>query len=465
MTQYARWVDHNEREIPAVQPSRRLSFLRFFLRYPIFLLAFGPPILKPPTSGVDTSKAHFDFWNIVQVGWLFVVAVRAIFRLVGPRSILIPWQVRSILKYAFFLGILFIMSVVYSPGRTISAEYSILYFLNLICVMEFLVDAYRNPPNWMQCVMYLRVISLMLFALVLLILPFKPALVMMVQPGAGIRLICGAVATVPLICPLTAIISAYCFLHSLESRFRSVVLFLIGFIGLMITQTRGGEIAMFAILGLLAFGWARTSKRSASIFIAGFMATILLAGVFIGTVGGERIWNIFNRGQDIGGIVTATGRTKVWADVIQYSVTHPEGMGYIAGIRASRIATNSDTSMHVSLNNVGGTDNAYMQVLADAGWLALTLYLTMLVKVLVLGWRTAKTSSTVARAPITTTAHALRCSLLLLAFCLLEQMEGSNFVIPLREEFYIQNIIIVIILGASASVIIAFRSRETSFRV
>jgi hypothetical protein len=44
-------------------------------------------------------------------------------------------------------------------------------------------------------------------------------------------------------------------------------------------------------------------------------------------------------------------------------------------------------------------------------------------------------------------------------------MEGSNFVIPLREEFYIQNIIIVIILGASASVIIAFRSRETSFRV
>src|ERR1035437_4551858 len=152
MQQSARWIDSNDYEVPGAQHPRRLSFLKFLMRYPIFLLAFGPPIFRSRGAlvGVDTSQAHFDFWSIFQVGWISLIALRAILRLAAARSILIPKQIRSILKLAFFLGLLLLASVAYSPGRIVSAEFTILYFLILICVVEFIVDAYRNPPDWMQ---------------------------------------------------------------------------------------------------------------------------------------------------------------------------------------------------------------------------------------------------------------------------------------------------------------------------
>src|ERR1700678_4347073 len=97
-------IDRSEREILAAQAPRRLSMVRFFLRYPIFLLAFGPPIFRAPIAASDANQAHFDLWSVFQFGWIFLIALRAILRLVSTRSILIPKQIRSILRLAFFLG-------------------------------------------------------------------------------------------------------------------------------------------------------------------------------------------------------------------------------------------------------------------------------------------------------------------------------------------------------------------------
>jgi hypothetical protein len=41
-------------------------------------------------------------------------------------------------------------------------------------------------------------------------------------------------------------------------------------------------------------------------------------------------------------------------------------------------------------------------------------------------------------------------------------MESSNFTIPLQGPFYYQNIIVAIILGASATLLIASRTQYTS---
>jgi hypothetical protein len=51
----------------------------------------------------------------------------------------------------------------------------------------------------------------------------------------------------------------------------------------------------------------------------------------------------------------------------------------------------------------------------------------------------------------------------LLIFCLGEGIEDSNFINPLRQEFYSQYIILAIILGASVSMLTASRTRNTSF--
>jgi hypothetical protein len=409
-------------------------------------------------AGFDTSQAHFDAWSILQVGWLLLIAVRAIMRLSSERLIHIPKQVRSILKYPFFLGLLYLVSVTYSPGRIVSAEYCVLYFLFFICFFEFLVDIYRNPPDWIQCLFYLRFISLLLLGLIILVLPIEPTLVMNIVPGAGIRILGGTVAAMALICPIIAIISAYSFLHTLEPRTRAALFLLVGLAGTLPTQVRGAEISLFLVLVLLIAVSPKTGRRSTYLFIAGSTAFILVLGLIVGTVGGVRVWSKFNRGQDNEGIVTLSGRTGVWKSLIQYSMTHPQGTGYIAGIRRFHGGASAE-SMHGTLNNIGGTDNAYMETLADAGWLALLFYLIMLAKVAALGWLLVKRHTSIKPWSDRSAVDAIRCSLLLLIYCLGVGVEDTGFVNPLRQEFYIQNIIIAIILGASTCMLIALRSR------
>jgi hypothetical protein len=460
MTQASQWLEEEDFETRAAQPSKHLSFLKFLVRYPIFLLAFGPPVIRATDkyAGFNTAQAHFDPWNVLQVGLLCLIGFRAIYRLAAAEKVFIPRQIHSVLKCSILLGLLFLISVAYSPGRVISTEYSILYFLNLACVVEFIVDVCRNPPNWIQCLFHLRTILFLAFAVVLLVLPFKPAFVMAVVPGAGIRLLGGSVASVGVICPIIAIISAYSFLHSFESRVRSTLFFLVGIVGLATTQVRGAELALFIVFAISAIRCARTSRRAAHIFLFGCLASILIAGVFVATGAGERIWNTFNRGQDTEGILSASGRTSVWTWLIQQSLTHPQGMGYIAGIRAT-VRPEYETNLHLSLTYVGGTDNSYMETLADAGWLALALYLIMLAKTAALGWRFAGRRALEMPVPDRAARHAIRCSLLLFLFCLVTEMEGSTFVLPLRQEFYIQNIVIAIILGTSARMLIVSRTR------
>lgn len=435
----------------SVSGPRRMSTIRFFLSYPMFLLAFGPPEFKPPVIGVDTSQAHFDVWNVFQVGWISAIALRAIIRLTTARSIVMPRQIRSVLKIAFILGVLFAVSVLYSPGRVISAEYCVLYFLNLACVVEFIAGAQRNPPDWIQCIFQLRLVALLLVAAVLLTLFVAPILVLH-QDG---RLMGGAIASMPFYCPIIAIISAYTFLHSLESRVRAGLYFMFGVAGTVVTQTRGAELSLAFILLMIGVSWAKRGRRSAHLAVSGTMALAVLAGALVAIFGADTIWQDFNRGQGADTLVTASGRTGVWEDQVMYCVTHPQGMGYIAGVRAFHRRDYS-TNLHAALTNIGGTDNSYMEVLTDAGWLALVLYVTYIFKTLQLGWRFAGRKAGMMRTD-SAMYHLLNCALFLMAFCLAEGVESSKYVIPLFGPFYAQNILIAVLLAASGNALISAR--------
>jgi hypothetical protein len=298
-----------------------------------------------------------------------------------------------------------------------------------------------------------------LFIVALVTLLFKPILVMALIPGIGIRLTGGAVAPVTVICPMIAIIAAYSFMYSLESRVRSTFFFLVGLAGTVATQSRGSELALLLLLALLAMEWSNTSKRSAYLFITGFMASIVLFGGLLGGIGGERIWNIFNRGQSMEGIKTGSGRTEIWKFVIQYCMTHPQGMGYIAGFRIL-FRQYFSIGSQVYGQHIGNAHNSFLDILADAGWLALTIYLIMLVKIVRIGLRYARKYTFMTRAPDSASRHALRCALFLLFSCFANGMDTADFSVPLRESFYLQFIIISIILGISARMIAASRSQH-----
>jgi hypothetical protein len=464
MTQSGQWIEGAQARSPKPRSSTHLSTISFLIRYPIFLLVFGPPVFRASGkfAGVDTSQAHFDLWSVIQVGWLSAIALRAIIRMCFVERVILSRRIGSVLKYPLFLGLVFVATIVYSPGRIISAEFSILYFLTLICVVEFLVDARQHPPDWMQFIFVFRRILLVLLGVVILWLPIQPGAVMGYVEGAGIRLSGGAIGPVGLIGPMVAIIAAFSFLNSLERRSKAATLFLIGVATTLVTQSRGVEIAFLLSLAILGFGWAKTGKRTAYLFLAGSMAAMLLVGLASAEIGPDRIWSRFNRGQDTADILTASGRTEMWASVIDYTLANPQGMGYIAGVRkfrGGRYAMN----LHANLNMVGGSDNSYFDVLAGGGWLALGFYLMLLIKTAALGWHYAR--KTLVRLPPrdVATRQALRCGLLLFFFCLVEQMEGGDFVMPLRHAFYIQNVLIAVILGMSANMLLASRPRFTGF--
>jgi hypothetical protein len=100
-----------------------------------------------------------------------------------------------------------------------------------------------------------------------------------------------------------------------------------------------------------------------------------------------------------------------------------------------------------------------VQVLADAGWLALAIYILMLVRIILLGWRFVKKSPLVTLASISAPRHALGCAMILLVYCCANATEAADFSIPLKAQFYIQDIIIAIILGISARMLVTARAR------
>jgi len=457
MMRSAQRVDNNE--LAVEHSAEHFTFVKFLKRYPIFLLAFGPPIFRS-SAGIDATQGNIDFWAILQVGLLVAVSFRAIIRLTKAESIFISRRAQSILKYAFFLGLLYLASAAYSPSHFASTAYAILYFLTWICITEFLADVYKNPPNWTQCIFHLRWIAFLLLVVILLTLFFKPSLVMEYQPGIGIRMGGAAVAPMGTISPVIAILSAYTFLYSLEPKRRAAFFFFIGFAGTILTQSRGSELALLLCLAIIGFGWAKTGRRSAYIAISGFMALTLLFGVVIGFAG-ERLWNTFNRGQSVEGIKSASGRTDIWNFVIHYCMSHPQGMGYASGFRLL-FRDYHASGLQVEASHIGNTHNAFMEVLADAGWLALAAYFIMMVKISALGIRFASKHVSATLLSNSMPVHLLRCAVVLLILCLAEGMEASEFTFPLKAVFYMQNIFIAIILGTSCEMLSASRAQPAS---
>jgi O-antigen ligase len=296
--------------------------------------------------------------------------------------------------------------------------------------------------------------------LVLVVLFINPTLVVGTLPGEEIeRFSGGAVGSMLLICPLISIISAYAFLNSLESKVKSTFLFFVGLVGVVLARSRGCELALLLVFAILAFRWAKMGQRVAYVVISGFMNFVLLVGIFVTFVGGGTIWNFFNRGQDIKGIESASGRTDIWKFVFQYCFVHPWGMGYVAGFRML-FRNYYALGLEINVVGIGNAHNSFLQVLADAGWLALAIYLIMLVKIVRLALRFAKKPAYMQFARDNEFRMALECSLVLLVFFFAEGQDTSLFTVPLKPEFYMQFIIIAIILGISAKLIADFRARH-----
>jgi O-antigen ligase len=234
----------------------------------------------------------------------------------------------------------------------------------------------------------------------------------------------------------------------------------VGLAGTLIARSRGSEVALLFALAFIVMFWARLSRRTMYMFISGFILSSLLFGVFVGFIGSERIWSIFNRGEDVSGIQSASGRTYIWSFVIHYCISHPFGMGYVAGFRTI-FRDYYSLGLPLVVSRIGNAHNSFIQVLADAGWPALIVYLIMIARIVAVAWRAAKVPSLKTLEYGCAPSHVMACALALLIFCIVCGTTGADFVVPMRASFYFQNIIIAIILGAYARALIAARVKSS----
>ena len=65
----------------------------------------------------------------------------------------------------------------------------------------------------------------------------------------------------------------------------------------------------------------------------------------------------------------------IWKFVIHYVTRHPQGMGYVAGMRSIFTQSFSLDYGKMNIASLGEAHNLYLQYLADAGWVALGLYI------------------------------------------------------------------------------------------
>jgi O-antigen ligase len=134
-------------------------------------------------------------------------------------------------------------------------------------------------------------------------------------------------------------------------------------------------------------------------------------------------------------------------------------MGYVAGFRTI-FRQYYSLGLPLVVSRIGNAHNSYIQVLADAGWPALAVYLIMIVRIVAVGWRAAKVPSSKIPEYGCAPGRVMACALALLFFCFACGITVADFVVPMRASYYYQNIIIAIILGAYARALIAARAKS-----
>jgi O-antigen ligase len=126
-------------------------------------------------------------------------------------------------------------------------------------------------------------------------------------------------------------------------------------------------------------------------------------------------------------------------------------MGYIAGFRIY-FKSYFALGIQVDTSRIGASHNSFIDVLADAGWPALAIYLCMLFLIVLYGWSSANMRPLGKMSAIDPFQHVIRCSLLLLFSFFINGMDTSDFSVPLRTSFYLQFIVISMILVYSANI-------------
>lgn len=144
---------------------------------------------------------------------------------------------------------------------------------------------------------------------------------------------------------------------------------LLYFYGIVLTQSRGGLLALLVVGGLIL--WRSRLSRSAK--IGTVFAAILVFGVLAGTAWKERISTMLDPQTEYD--QTAGGRTDIWKTGLILLATHPWGLGIDGFVTAEGL-------YHEGLGKWSAPHNSFIQIATELGIAGLIVFVRLLMQVM-----------------------------------------------------------------------------------
>lgn len=418
-------------------------------RLPILWLFLGPPIVRlGDRVAMDSLQGSFDFWNFFQAGWWMLGGAVAFRELYLNRA-----HLRGFLKGAgslplwssLWLFALFLSSVVSSAPLLSFAKATLMGAL-VLAAADLGVKFYAGLVPVRRVLKILLISAVGLLLLVGVVFFLTPSLVTGHYEASAsflsLRTRGGRIAYTPFLSIVALVLGLYFFLTTRGlGRWLNVLVMGVGFFFLALGQTRSAYGGFAAALLLFAWRWAQLDKNMVRLMAgtALVVATVCIAGLTYdwSSSVAQRYDTTFQYViRDAESLSTLTGRTQVIDALWEEVARRPLGLGYSAGPRAFLLSESFVASVHTDA--FGNAHNAYLEILAGAGYLGFIAWMALVFGV----GNTARTMRERDLIPIAT----------LLVAALLEGVTESTLALPLYHTS--------VLFWIAAAVAAAYRARR-----
>lgn len=359
------------------------------------LVIWGPPRIRLEDRDASVALENpldLDAAAIFQVATVVLAAIAAAIMILHLKKATVKGTLKKAMQCYILLGILAVVSTVYSPNPLYTAFFSARFLVAIALPIAFIArGGPRSARTALHCVRFVAIYQTLA---ILGIGAFAPDLVGTTQQGLGYRLNGGPLGDYGISAAVWLIFLTVDFLHSgtPSDRLIKAAIASLPLTYLYFARSRTTLIACLAACMLVA-----AMRRPGKVTIAAIGMTAMLA-IALGTGTFAPIESYLRRGQTNAELETLSGRTQVFSFLIDEWRANPIfGSGYAAGSRVSLLRYMNETN-----SSLGAAHDILSRSLVDLGLIgALLVGLTSLFAVT----ETAKIIITTTRTSVAPPRH------------------------------------------------------------
>lgn len=355
---------------------------------PIVLLYFGPPVFRFETRPASASlEGAVDIWNLFRVGWWAAVGLLAVYSLIRRRRVAIqvirdhPVTVVS----ASLLILCMLLSTAFAPSALFTAANAAMMAILTVAALDLAVRIRAGSATAGTLLQGLLGTAFVLATIIVAMLPVFPEAVSNGMSGDEIRVEGGWIADTTLL-GLTVLVCGAFLVSGVRRGVRGLAYLAVPASFGLLLLSRSRTVYLAAGIAMLAWGivwlgkveWRRAVRAIGIVSLAIAMALGSSAGLL--ALGESKAFDEIGTYlvRDASTLSTMSGRTTIYSVLLNQVPEHLLGSGYSAGPRAQLLASARELlAGNVIASRIGNAHNAYLELLAGAGLMALATFMVL----------------------------------------------------------------------------------------